>query len=212
MDFRKKSGEDVNGESWLMITLWDTNAPASEPIKIETNGLRGLVERALRAEGLRKRLDMKRVRHHEFKANHGFCKFFQTNAEPKMKSLDVMTLMGQDTGLAASYNKPTVHMLLEEYLKAVDNLTIDKSRISQSVVEKVSENQQVLVAEMHAKDQEIHELKEQVEEIRDLYQGLVKTLNEAVDLREKVRANPQEFLEADPFKFVAMQKRRHKDA
>jgi len=36
MDFRKKSGEDVNGESWLMITLWDTNAPASEPIKIET--------------------------------------------------------------------------------------------------------------------------------------------------------------------------------
>ena len=48
-----------------------------------------------------------------------------------------------------------------------------------------------------------------MEEIRDLYQGLIKTLNEAVDLREKVRANPQEFLEADPFKFVAMQKRRH---
>jgi len=167
------------------------------------------VERALREEGLRKKLDMKVIRRHEFKANHGFRKFFQTNAEPKMKSLDVMTLMGQDTGLAASYNKPTVDMLLEEYLKAVDNLTIDKSRISQTVVEKVSENQQMLVAEMHAKDQEIHELKEQVEEIRDLYHGLIKTLNEAVDLREKVRANPQEFLEADPFKFAAMQKRRY---
>ena len=168
-----------------------------------------MVERALREEGLRKKLDMKVIRRHEFKANHGFRKFFQTNAEPKMKSLDVMTLMGQDTGLAASYNKPTVDMLLEEYLKAVDNLTIDKSRISQTVVEKVSENQQMLVAEMHAKDQEIHELKEQVEEIRDLYHGLIKTLNEAVDLREKVRANPQEFLEADPFKFAAMQKRRY---
>ena len=56
---------------------------------------------------------------------------------------------------------------------------------------------------------EIHELKEQVGEIRELYQDLIKTLNEAVDLREKVRANPQEFLEADPFKFAAMQKRRY---
>jgi len=40
--------------------------------------------------------------------NHGSRKFFQINAEPKMKSLVVLTLMGQDTGLAASYNKPTV--------------------------------------------------------------------------------------------------------
>ena len=52
------------------------------------------------------------------------------------------------------------------------------------------------------------EMQEQIEEIRDLYQGLIKTLHEAVDLREKVRVNPQEFLEADPFKFAAMQKRR----
>ena len=63
--------------------------------------------------------------------------------------------------------------------------------------------------ERNRKDQEISELKEQVEEIRDLYQGLIKTLNEAVDLREKVRANPQEFLEAGPFKFAAIQKRRY---
>ncbi|MGC2570756.1 MAG: hypothetical protein WA364_04520 [Candidatus Nitrosopolaris sp.] len=35
---------------------------------------------------------------------------------------------------------------------------------------------------MESKDKEIHELKEQVEEIRDLYLGLIRTLNEAVDL------------------------------
>ena len=63
--------------------------------------------------------------------------------------------------------------------------------------------------ERERKDQEIHELKEQVEEIRDLYQGLIKTLNEAVDLKAKVRANSHEFLEADPFKFADMQKRRY---
>ena len=62
---------------------------------------------------------------------------------------------------------------------------------------------------MESKDKEIQGLKGEVEEIRDLYQSLIKTLNEAVDLREKVRVNPQEFLEADPFKFAAMQKRRY---
>jgi len=160
MDYRKKSGEDVNGESWLMITLWDTNAPAPIPQRMNTEGLRTLVERALRTQLLRKRLDMKIIRRHEFKTNHGFRKFFQTNAEPKMKSLDVMTLMGQDTGLAASYNKPTVEMLLTEYLKAVNNLTIDNTR--QMVIKEVSENQQALAAQMRSKDKEIKELRDKM--------------------------------------------------
>jgi len=165
MDYRKKSGEDVNGESWLMITLWDTNAPAPIPQRMNTEGLRTLVERALRAQLLRKRLDMKIIRRHEFKTNHGFRKFFQTNAEPKMKSLDVMTLMGQDTGLAASYNKPTVEMLLTEYLKAVDNLTIDNTR--QMVIKEVSENQQALAAQMRSKDKEIKELRDKMAKMEE---------------------------------------------
>jgi len=165
MDYRKKSGEDVNWESWLMITLWDTNAPAPIPQRMNTEGLRTLVERALRAQLLRKRLDMKIIRRHEFKTNHGFRKFFQTNAEPKMKSLDVMTLMGQDTGLAAFYNKPTVEMLLTEYLKAVDNLTIDNTR--QMVIKEVSENQQALAAQMESKDKEIKELRDKMAKMEE---------------------------------------------
>jgi hypothetical protein len=51
-----------------------------------------------------------------------------------MKSLDVMTLMGQSTGLAASYNKQTVDYMLEEYLKAVDNLTINKQHTNEEMV------------------------------------------------------------------------------
>lgn len=58
-----------------------------------------------------------------------------------------------------------------------------------------------------AKDKEIQGLKEQVEEIQYLYQNLTKTLDEVADLRAKIRANPQAFLEADPLKFAAKQKR-----
>jgi hypothetical protein len=54
-----------------------------------SNGaIKMLVERALRSEGLRTYLEKKVTRRHDFKTIHAFRKFFQTNAEPKMKSLD----------------------------------------------------------------------------------------------------------------------------
>jgi uncharacterized protein (UPF0335 family) len=159
-----------------MITLWDTNAPAHVPRKINTNGLRALVERALRTEGLRKKLDMKMIRRHEFKTNHGFRKFFQTNCEPKMKSLDVMTLMGQDTGLAASYNKPTVDMLLTEYLKAVDNLTINKDSQQQT---EIIRNQQMLAVEIQAKAQRIESLEDEIKSMR----GDMKNISNDQEIR-----------------------------
>jgi septal ring factor EnvC (AmiA/AmiB activator) len=158
------------------------------------------------------------TRRHEFKAVHGLRKFFQTNSEPKMKSLHVMMLMGHDIGLAASYAKPRPDDVLEEYLKAADNLTIyNTPRLND-----ISRNQQALATEIQAKDQEMQalrneilarrkkedEMQEQIEEIRGLYQGLSKTLDEVADLRAKIRANPKEFLEADPFKFVTSRKRR----
>jgi hypothetical protein len=142
------------------------------PQRMNTEGLRALMERALRAQGLRKKLDRKLIRRHEFKTNHGFRKFFQTNAESKMKSLHVKTMIGQDTGLAASYYKPTIQELLDEYLKAVDNLTINKSASQQQI--EMIKNRQALAIEMQTKDREIHELKQQVEEIRLLCEDLIK--------------------------------------
>jgi hypothetical protein len=186
MDYRKKCGEDINGESWVMRTLWDTTTPAynssiNSPRRMGQSAIRGLMERALKAQNLRKGLDLKVTRRYEWKANHGFRKFFQTNCEPKMKSLDVMTLMGQDTGLAASYNKPTVEMLLTEYLKAVDNLTIDKVQTDEEVIK----NQQALAAEMQTKDKEIQELKEQMAKMSDL----VEKLNSAISFYKPVFDN-----------------------
>jgi hypothetical protein len=83
---------------------------------------------------------------HEFKTNHGFRKLFQTNAEPKMKSLCVKTLTGQDTGLAGSYYKPTVEELPEEYLKAVDNLTINQTQANEEVIKNRQALAVILVA------------------------------------------------------------------
>ena len=64
-------------------------------------------------------------------------------------------------------------MLLTEYLKAVDNLTIDKtSRINEDVVR----NQQTLSARIEEKDQEVNKLKEQMGKMQEL----VEELNHAI--------------------------------
>jgi hypothetical protein len=196
MDYRKKCGEEITGESYLMRTLWDTTGPtfstsAASPNKMTTGAIKAFVMRALRSQGLRSGATLVAHRH-EFKTSHGFRKFFQTNCEPKLKSLDVMTLMGQDTGLAASYNKPTVDMLLTEYLKAVDHLTINKDSKQQT---EIIRNQQVLAVEIQAKDREIHELKEQMaqskQEIKDRFQAYESKMAEFVhDIQ--VRLNTEE--------------------
>jgi DNA repair exonuclease SbcCD ATPase subunit len=64
---------------------------------------------------------------------------------------------GTRTGLADSHYKPTVEELLEEYLKAVDNLTINRTALQQA---EIVRNQQALVSELRTKDQEMQQLKE----------------------------------------------------
>ena len=81
---------------------------------------------------------------------HGFRKLYKTRSE-------VETLVAHSTGISDHYYRPTEHDLLKDYLKAVDNLTIDNTR--QMVIKEVSENQQVLATQMESKDKEIKELR-----------------------------------------------------
>jgi hypothetical protein len=82
-----------------------------------------LIERAMISGGIRFALPPG-IRRHGVKLDQGFRKFFQTKAESKMKSLHVK--MGHDVGLAESYYKPTEEELLQEYLEAAGDLTIEK--------------------------------------------------------------------------------------
>ena len=83
------------------------------------------MQRALFAQGLRKKLEQGKKRH-EFQANHAFRKWFKTRCEMAgMKPINVEVLMGHSTGISDSYYRATENELLEDYLKAVDYLTID---------------------------------------------------------------------------------------
>ena len=69
---------------------------------------------------------------------HGFRKFFtkqlvDSKVGPEIREM----LLGHNIGLAGAYYKPTEDEMLEEYMKAVDNLTINPENRLRRKVEKL---------------------------------------------------------------------------
>lgn len=97
----------------------------SAPVKLQSEGVKRLVEDALWTQGVRSKLDANKKRH-EFQTDHGFRKFFKTRCElSKVNSLHIEMLMNHSIGISDSYMKPTEENLLDDYLNAVDSLTIN---------------------------------------------------------------------------------------
>jgi hypothetical protein len=64
------------------------------------------LERAIWEQGIHQPLT-EGVKRHEWKAAHGFRKFYKSRAEQIMKPINVEITMGHDIGISASYYKPT---------------------------------------------------------------------------------------------------------
>jgi hypothetical protein len=137
LKFRKRLGERVSVESWVMRNLWNSLRPIENsisrktidrPEKLNSIGIKRLIERALWTQGLRTKLSNGKKRH-EFQTDHGFRKWFKTQSEISgMKPINVEILMGHSVGLSDSYYRATESELLEDYLKAIDLLTINEER------------------------------------------------------------------------------------
>ena len=169
MSFREKCGEKITTESWVMRNLWDNRVTkgkgwATIPKKLKPSGVKALVENAIWTQGLRSKLpDGKR--RHEFQADHGFRKFFKTHAEQVMKPINVKILMSHSTGVSDSYYKPIEKILLEDYLKAVDLLTINTDNITlqkqiAELTEKSKEENYIIKGKLSDKEKEIQLLRQ----------------------------------------------------
>ena len=81
-----------------------------------------------------------------------------------MLPLHVEMLLGHDTGLSMNYYRPSMETLLEDYLKAVDLLTINADRIIlqkqvAELTEKSKEENYIIKAKLSEKEKEIEELR-----------------------------------------------------
>jgi hypothetical protein len=84
INYRETSGEKVTEDSWLMRDLWDTRVAqgrglVSRPKKLASLGIKRLMERAIWAQGLRKKLEAGKKRH-PYQANHSLRKWFKTRS------------------------------------------------------------------------------------------------------------------------------------
>jgi hypothetical protein len=199
MKFRNDSSEDITLNSWVMRDLWDTKKGCIQhfvtiPKRLKATGVKRLVEDALWTQGLRTKLPEGK-RRHEFQANHGFRKFFKTVCETAgVKPIVTETLMGHSTGISDSYYRPTENDLLEEYLKAVDALTISNENKLKMQVEVLAtttkQTEEMINTKLAEKDRELQVLRQRDELNNDALAALSERL---MDLEAKFMKQRPEF-------------------
>lgn len=184
MDYRKAHGEKITGESWVMRDIWQTSERsygayfglAEHPKQLKSSGIKSLIERAIHYQGLWKPLHEGNKRR-DWKAVHGFRKFFKTQAEQVMKSINVEICMGHNIGVSKSYYKPTAREVLEDYLKAAELLTInDETRLSrqlQQLSERDRNSQYIIKAKLQEKEDQIQTMMRKQEKFEQLVQSLI---------------------------------------
>jgi hypothetical protein len=101
---------------------------------LKSSGIKSIIEKALWEQDLRKPLPPGQ-RRHEWKGAYGFRKFYKTRAEQVMKPINVEITMGHNIGLSSCYYKPTEKEVLQDYLKAVEFLTVNNlNRLQEKIV------------------------------------------------------------------------------
>ncbi len=172
MDYRELSGELIDENSWLMRDLWDTGVVqgkglVTKPNKLTSIGIKKLINRAIWAQGLRKKLENGKKRH-PFQAIHCYRKWFKTRCEiAGMKPINCEILLSHNVGISSSYYKPTERELLEDYLKVVNLLSIDKENKLQIQLneykEKNNEENYIIQGKLQEKENQIKQLNDKYE-------------------------------------------------
>ena len=175
--YRETSGESIKDDSWVMRDLWDTRVAQGRglvtvPKKLTSLGVKRLMERAIWAQGLRKKLEPGKKRH-PFQANHSLRKWFKTRCEiAGMKPINIELLMNHSVGISDSYYRITEVELLHDYLHAIEFLSINgnQMKLTKEVEElkaKGKENEYILKGQLD-------EMRKELEPLLELKTTLIK--------------------------------------
>jgi integrase len=126
----------------------------------------------------------------EISQNHGFRKFTMTTMSHARISPEIREmLLGHSIGLGDSYYRPNVNEMLSEYLKVVNDLTIDPSHRLQKQVQELKQQDDyqkyVIDKKMAEKDREIEQLNSKLDVFNDLMSEFRETINFIMNNRDK---------------------------
>jgi integrase len=132
LDYRRRWAERITDDSPLFRADYNIQK-TTEARPLSSNAIRDLMSNLLIRSGLRKLQTEGKVKRSHIMANHGFRKFFETNAfKAGMDHMYLRRLMGQKSGLEDAYLKLSEEELLEGdskhigYVGVVDALTINE--------------------------------------------------------------------------------------
>jgi integrase len=190
MDYRASYGEKITGESWVMRDLWQTTESryganygvAKYPKRLKHSGVKSLLERALKAQGIFKPLPPG-VRRREWKVAHGIRKFTNTMMiKARVSPLIKEMLLGHKTGLEDNYFRPSFEDdIVPEYLKAIDLLTLDESTGLRRTIEEMRhrvDDSSSIKSELKEKDEQIKRLSEYNQTNMDVIASMGDKLDE----------------------------------
>ena len=172
LEYRKRCGEKLAPTTPVFRDQFDRNDPISihdvKPLNLRA--LERLISRTIEKSGIRtvERMtefsgEKGRIRKN-VRLTAGFRKFFDTQliyarVEPQTKEL----FLGHSLGLDDHYFKPGENYVLQEYLKAVDNLTIsEENRLRKDLVELTRKNSELEMMEIKHRE-EIQSIRKDME-------------------------------------------------
>lgn len=175
MDYRKNAGEPIDKNSWLMRDLWDTGKAqrglVTKPKKLASSGIKRLIERAIWAQGLRKKTEYNR-RRYPFSAVHSLRKWFKTRCEiGGMKPINVEKLLSHSIGISNSYYRPTETELLEDYLKVSNLLVIGREA---KLERELKTSEQLVREKLQERDEQIRKIREEAQSKDDVLSKVLK--------------------------------------
>jgi integrase len=185
LDMRSTYGENINSESFLIREQFDIRDQFAirKPRQITHRSLEWKLINLAERCGIRKRehqTESKRFSsiRKDVAIAHGFRKFFTTQLiNSKVNSEIREMLLGHKIGLASAYYRPTDEEMYEEYLKAVNHLTINEENRLRKRVDELSEknkdNNYIIKGKLEEKDKQIKILMKKQEKTDLLIQSLI---------------------------------------
>jgi hypothetical protein len=186
MDFRKLHGEEITGESWIMRDTWQKIdrkhghriGLAKFPRRMNSISIRNMIYEAWKVQGVRDKLSDPDKKRHEFKSTHGFRKFFETRCQKaKMNHNNIKLLMDHSLGESQNYHKPTESEVLEDYLNAVNLLTINEENRLKKRIHELTENRDEITEMKLKHEREMEKMDQKLNKIMSIFQQNPKLLN-----------------------------------
>jgi integrase len=138
LEYRTRRGEQISQDSFLIVMKF-TNDTMQKGKPFTGKSLRVTLQNCISSTGLRGINHINPHKRKEVAVLHGFRKFFtkqlvDSKLNPEIREM----LLGHKIGLASAYYKPTEQDMYQEYLKAVNLLTInEENRLKRELEQKI---------------------------------------------------------------------------